>query len=68
MSQRTLPQSKEALLKSYNSRLKDDVKSMLENYEGNIMHVCIIGSDSFYKIKIYRDIVPQINVKDIKII
>lgn len=32
--QRTLPQSKEALLKSYTSRLKDDVKSMLENFEG----------------------------------
>lgn len=33
-SQRTLPQSKEALLKSYNTRLKEDVKSMLENFEG----------------------------------
>lgn len=32
--QRALPQSKEALLKSYTSRLKDDVKSMLENFEG----------------------------------
>ncbi|XP_054271739.1 mediator of RNA polymerase II transcription subunit 22 [Macrosteles quadrilineatus] len=30
---RSLPQSKEALLKSYTSRLKDDVKSMLENFE-----------------------------------
>ncbi|XP_017852669.1 mediator of RNA polymerase II transcription subunit 22 [Drosophila busckii] len=28
-----LPQSKEALLKSYNARLKDDVRSMLENFE-----------------------------------
>lgn len=34
-SQRNLPQSKEALLKSYNTRLKEDVKSMLENFEGN---------------------------------
>ncbi|KAG4074218.1 hypothetical protein HA402_015521 [Bradysia odoriphaga] len=32
-SQRNLPQSKEALLKSYQTRLKDDVKSMLENFE-----------------------------------
>lgn len=40
MSQR---QSKEALLKSYNTRLKDDVKSMLENFEGN-----------FYKKKIFE--------------
>jgi mediator of RNA polymerase II transcription subunit 22 len=31
---RTLPQNKEALLKSYNNWLKDDVKSMLENFEG----------------------------------
>lgn len=31
---RNLPQSKEALLKSYQSRLKDDVRSMLENFEG----------------------------------
>lgn len=35
-STRSLPQSKEALLKSYTSRLKDDVKSMLENFEGKI--------------------------------
>jgi len=33
-TQRALPQSKEALLKSYTTRLKDDVKSMLENFEG----------------------------------
>jgi len=34
-----LPQSKEALLKSYNARLKDDVRSMLENFEGiNAVH------------------------------
>lgn len=31
---RNLPQSKEALLKSYQTRLKDDVRSMLENFEG----------------------------------
>lgn len=33
-AQRALPQSKEALLKSYTTRLKEDVKSMLENFEG----------------------------------
>lgn len=32
--QRNLPQNKEALLKSYTTRLKEDVKSMLENFEG----------------------------------
>ncbi|XP_053951835.1 mediator of RNA polymerase II transcription subunit 22 [Anastrepha ludens] len=32
-SARALPQSKEALLKSYNTRLKEDVRSMLENFE-----------------------------------
>ncbi|CAD0195649.1 unnamed protein product [Chrysodeixis includens] len=30
--QRNLPQNKEALLKSYTTRLKEDVKSMLENF------------------------------------
>ncbi|GIY40762.1 mediator of RNA polymerase II transcription subunit 22 [Caerostris darwini] len=29
---KTLPQSKEALLKSYNKRLKDDIKSMVDNF------------------------------------
>ena len=32
--QRSLPQNKEALLKSYNKRLKDDVKSLLDNFTG----------------------------------
>jgi len=31
-SQKGLPQSKEALLKSYQKRLKDDIKSMVDNY------------------------------------
>lgn len=31
-----MAQSKDSLLKSYNTRLKDDVKSMLENFEGNL--------------------------------
>lgn len=30
--QRVLPQSKETLLQSYNKRLKDDVKSILDNF------------------------------------
>ena len=34
--QRALPQSKEALLKSYNKRLKDDIKSMLDNFVGKL--------------------------------
>ena len=33
---RNISQSKEALLKSYQVRLKDDVKSMLENFEGKL--------------------------------
>lgn len=28
------PQGREALLKSYNKRLKDDVKSILDNFMG----------------------------------
>lgn len=35
-SNRSISQSKEALLKSYQVRLKDDVKSMLENFEGKL--------------------------------
>jgi len=31
-TQKSLPQTKEALLKSYQKRLKDDIKSMVENY------------------------------------
>ena len=31
-SQKGLSQTKEALLKSYQKRLKDDIKSMVENY------------------------------------
>lgn len=30
--QRALPQSKETLLQSYNKRLKDDVKSVMDNF------------------------------------
>lgn len=36
--QRNIPQSKEVLLKSYNIRLKEDCKIMLENYFGEIKH------------------------------
>jgi len=32
VSQKSLPQTKEALLKSYQKRLKDDIKSMVDNY------------------------------------
>uniref|UniRef100_A0A8C5R5Z0 Mediator of RNA polymerase II transcription subunit 22 n=1 Tax=Leptobrachium leishanense TaxID=445787 RepID=A0A8C5R5Z0_9ANUR len=32
MSQRVLPQSKETLLQSYNKRLKDDIKSVMDNF------------------------------------
>ncbi|OWF42662.1 mediator of RNA polymerase II transcription subunit 22-like [Mizuhopecten yessoensis] len=35
-SQRALPQSKEALLKLYNKKLKDDIKSMLDNFTETI--------------------------------
>jgi mediator of RNA polymerase II transcription subunit 22 len=35
-------QSKEALLKSYNSRLKEDVKSIQENFEGKARNLLIL--------------------------
>lgn len=44
MSQaRGLPQSKEALLKSYNKKLKDDIQSMLVNFEEiiKLARVCV---------------------------
>ncbi|PSN46386.1 Mediator of RNA polymerase II transcription subunit 22 [Blattella germanica] len=40
---RGLPQSKEALLKSYTTRLKDDVKSMLENFEDQLLETVRAG-------------------------
>lgn len=45
MSQaRGLPQSKEALLKSYNKKLKDDIQSMLVNFEEiiKLARVCVL--------------------------
>lgn len=45
MAAQRQPQSKEALLKSYNTRLKDDVKSMLENFEGDFLWQFTISSD-----------------------
>ena len=51
---RGLPQSKEALLKSYTTRLKDDVKSMLENFEGKTLLGCIYRVNKFvHKVKIF---------------
>lgn len=46
MSQaRGLPQSKEALLKSYNKKLKDDIQSMLVNFE-EIIKLARMDEDS----------------------
>ncbi|XP_064616232.1 mediator of RNA polymerase II transcription subunit 22-like [Liolophura sinensis] len=42
---RALPQSKEALLKSYTKRLKDDVRSMLDNFT-EIIKLARIEEDS----------------------
>ena len=33
------PQGREALLKSYNKRLKDDVKSILDNFMGKFIEL-----------------------------
>lgn len=38
-----MAQTKDALLKSYNTRLKEDVKSMLENFEGNKLIILSFG-------------------------
>ncbi|XP_023241738.1 mediator of RNA polymerase II transcription subunit 22 isoform X1 [Centruroides vittatus] len=42
--QKALPQSKEALLKSYNKRLKDDIKSLVDNFV-EIVKSARIGQD-----------------------
>ena len=41
-------QGKEALLKSYNKRLKDDVKSILDNFMGKPKFFCFINSHIFW--------------------
>lgn len=42
--QRVLPQSKETLLQSYNKRLKDDVKSIMDNFT-EIIKTAKVGLD-----------------------
>jgi hypothetical protein len=44
-----MTQTKDALLKSYNTRLKEDVKSMLENFEGE--NISIFNKTAIHKIK-----------------
>lgn len=48
-SRRTLPQSKENLLKTYTKHLKDDVKSILDNFTEIVksskvffLHICCV--------------------------
>uniref|UniRef100_A0A8D8CYL0 Mediator of RNA polymerase II transcription subunit 22 n=1 Tax=Culex pipiens TaxID=7175 RepID=A0A8D8CYL0_CULPI len=43
--QRNITQSKEALLKSYNTRLKKDVCSMLENFEEIVRRNATLQND-----------------------
>lgn len=43
--QRVLPQSKETLLQSYNKRLKDDVKSIMDNFT-EIIKTAKVGEES----------------------
>ena len=47
MSRKMLPQSKEAQLKAYQKRLKDDIKSMYENF-GEIFKLIRIDDDSIF--------------------
>lgn len=53
-AQRALPQSKEALLKSYTTRLKDDVKSMLENFEGTFPNLALSSTYRDRKFNVLR--------------
>jgi len=56
-SQKALSQTKEALLKSYQKRLKDDIKSMVENY----VEIIKLG-------KVYRCMLWQISPVSIHIL
>ncbi|XP_078082296.1 mediator of RNA polymerase II transcription subunit 22 isoform X3 [Mustelus asterias] len=48
--QRTLPQSKELLLQSYNKRLKDDIKSILDNFTEIIKSARVRAGESLMKL------------------
>ncbi|KAM5186702.1 mediator of RNA polymerase II transcription subunit 22 isoform X4 [Marmota monax] len=48
--QRALPQSKETLLQSYNKRLKDDVKSIMDNFTEIIKTAKVRAGESLMKL------------------
>ncbi|XP_058998953.1 mediator of RNA polymerase II transcription subunit 22 isoform X2 [Mustela lutreola] len=48
--QRALPQSKETLLQSYNKRLKDDVKSIMDNFTEIIKSAKVRAGESLMKL------------------
>ncbi|XP_037254881.1 mediator of RNA polymerase II transcription subunit 22 isoform X3 [Falco biarmicus] len=48
--QRVLPQSKETLLQSYNKRLKDDVKSIMDNFTEIIKTAKVRAGESLMKL------------------
>nr|KAF6485872.1 mediator complex subunit 22 [Rousettus aegyptiacus] len=48
--QRALPQSKETLLQSYNKRLKDDVKSIMDNFAEIIKTTKVRAGESLMKL------------------
>ncbi|XP_039317170.1 mediator of RNA polymerase II transcription subunit 22 isoform X2 [Saimiri boliviensis] len=48
--QRALPQSKETLLQSYNKRLKDDIKSVMDNFTEIIKTAKVRAGESLMKL------------------
>lgn len=46
-NQRVLPQSKETLLQNYNKRLKDDIKSIMDNFTEIIKTAKVIVMEPF---------------------
>ncbi|MEE6505337.1 hypothetical protein FKM82_005499 [Ascaphus truei] len=48
--QRVLPQSKETLLQSYNKRLKDDIKSVMDNFTEIIKTARVRAGESLMKL------------------
>lgn len=59
-TQRVLPQSKETLLQSYNKRLKDDIKSILENFTEIIKTAKVCRANALSTAKFFSNCVVYV--------
>lgn len=60
-TQRVLPQSKETLLQSYNKRLKDDIKSILENFTEIIKTAKVCRANDLFYCNIFSNCVVYVS-------